>query len=82
MINSQLLYKRLSLTKQLINIGVEQSHQSESIAVFSILAFHDSIEKFLKLLCEHKNLKSDKIDFMKYWELLPDLTMKESMFQD
>lgn len=79
MINSQLLYKRLSLIKQLINIGVEQSHQSESIAVFSLLAFHDSIEMFLKLLCEHKNLKSEKIDFMNYWELIPDLTLKESM---
>lgn len=79
MINIQLLYKRLSLIKQLTNIGVEQSHQSESIAVFSLLAFHDSIEMFLKLLCEHKNIQSEKIDFMKYWEIIPELTLKESM---
>lgn len=79
MLNIQLLYKRLSLIKQLINIGIEQSHQSESIAVFSLLAFHDSIEMFLRLLCEHKNIKSEKIDFMKYWDLVPELTLKESM---
>lgn len=79
MLNNQLLYKRLSLIKQLINIGVEQSHQSESIAVFSLLAFHDSIEMFLKLLCEHRDFKAEKIDFMKYWDLIPELSSKESM---
>jgi hypothetical protein len=73
------LLKRLSIIKLLFKIGLEQSKQSESISFFSILAFHDSVEMFLKLACEHKNIKSEKLSFIEYWDSLPHLTLKESM---
>jgi len=79
MLNNEILIKRLAHIKQLYLIGVEQSHQPESIAVFSLLAFHDSIEMFLKLLSEHKGLNSSKYNFMDYWTNVPELTLKESM---
>jgi len=79
MINIEILYKRLAQIKQLFNIGIEQSHKSESIAVFSLLAFHDSIEMFLKLLAEHKGLNSANYSFMEYWAKIPTLTLSESM---
>ena len=79
MINIEILYKRLAHIKQLFNIGIEQSNKPESIAVFSMLAFHDSIEMFLKLLAEHKGLNSANYSFMDYWTNIPNLTLKESM---
>ena len=76
---SDILTKRLSIVKLLYHIGYEQSKQSESIAFFSILTFHDSIEMFLKLACEFKQIPSDKLSFIEYWTQLPELTLKESM---
>lgn len=73
------LLKRLSIIKLLYKVGLEQSKQSESISFFSILAFHDSIEMFLKLACEYKQIKSEKLSFIEYWDSLPHLTLKESM---
>lgn len=73
------LLKRLSVIKLLYKIGIEQSKQSESISFYSILAFHDSIEMFLKLACEYKQIKSEKLSFIEYWDILPHLTLKESM---
>lgn len=79
MLNKEIIIKRLSLIKYLYQIGIEQSRQSETIASFSILSFHDSIEMFLKLLAEHKNVRSDKLNFLDYWTKVPSLTLKESM---
>jgi len=79
MLNNEIITKRLALIKYLFKLGVEQSFQSETIASFSILLFHDSIEMFLKLLAEHKDLKSDSFSFVDYWKNIPTLTLKESM---
>lgn len=79
MIDKDLLVKRLSVIKLLYKIGLEQSKQTESISFFSILSFHDSIEMFLKLAAEHKNIKSEKFSFIEYWDNMPHLTLKESM---
>ena len=54
MLNREIIIKRLALIKHLYRIGAEQSRQLETIASFSILSLHDSIEMFLKLLAEHK----------------------------
>lgn len=75
----EILIKRLSIIKLLYHIGYEQSKQSESIAFYSILSFHDSIEMFLKLACELKNIQADKLSFIEYWDKLPNLTLKEEM---
>lgn len=79
MLNIEIINKRLALIKHLYKIGLEQSRQFETIASFSILSFHDSIEMYLKLLCEHKNIKSDKFNFLDYWTRIPTLTLRESM---
>lgn len=73
------IVKRLAHIKQLFKIGIRQSNQHESISVFSILAFHDSIEMFLNLLSEYKGINSNKFGFMDYWEKIPELSLKESM---
>ncbi|MFA6248918.1 MAG: hypothetical protein WC615_18385 [Mucilaginibacter sp.] len=79
MLNTEIVIKRLALIKQLQKIGIEQTNLSETIASFSILSFHDSIEMFLKLLAEYKNIKSDNFNFLDYWTHIPSLTLKESM---
>jgi len=79
MIDKELLMKRLSIIKLLYKVGLEQSKQNEAISFFSILTFHDSIEMFLKLASEHKDIKSDKFSFIEYWDSMPHLTLKESM---
>lgn len=79
MINKEIVINRLALIKQLYKIGVDQSKQFEPLSALSILSFHDSIEMFLKLLAEHKNITSDKFSFLEYWEKIPTLTLKESM---
>jgi hypothetical protein len=79
MLNSDIIIKRLALIKYLYKIGIEQSKQSETIASFSILLLHDSIEMYLKLLAEHLNINSDKFSFLDYWKNIPALTLKESM---
>lgn len=79
MLNQEIVTQRLTHIKQLYRIGCEQSFQVESIAVFSLLAFHDSIEMFLKLLSEHQEINSSKFNFLDYWDAIPNLTLKESM---
>ncbi len=79
MLNRDIIIKRLALIKFLYKIGIEQSKQSETIASFSILSLHDSIEMYLKLLAEHLNIKSEKFNFIDYWTNIPTLTLKESM---
>ena len=79
MIPNELLIKRLAHIKQLFRIGIEQSKQNESVAVFSILTFQDSVEMFLNLLSEHKGIDSKNFKFLDYWDKIPDLTFKESM---
>jgi len=75
----EIILKRLAIIKHLYKIGLEQSKQVETVASFSILSFHDSIEMFLKLLAEKKNIKSDNFNFLDYLTKIPTLTLKESM---
>lgn len=79
MAEKEIILKRLAIIKHLYKIGLEQSKQVETVAAFSILSFHDSIEMFLKLLAEKRNIKSEKFSFLDYWTKIPTLTLKESM---
>src|SRR5882672_909976 len=79
MLDIEILTRRLVRIKHLYKIGIAQSYQNENIGIFSILAFHDSIEMFLKLLSEHKGIDSSKFNFLEYWDKIPTLTLKESM---
>ena len=75
-----LVIQRLSFIKYLYWKGEEQSRQSEVVAGFSILAFHDAIEMFLMLVYEHLDCGNDKnyktID--DYLGNIPGVKMKES----
>jgi len=75
---NDVLIRRLAIVKYLFNLGVQQSYQVETVAGFSILAFHDSIEMFLQLVAENKGDKGSDV-FMSYWDKYPELTLKESI---
>jgi hypothetical protein len=78
------IIKRLSIVKFLYKIGMEQSRHSETTSFFSILSFHDSIDMYLNLAAEKIGIekkKNEKIYFMDYWDKIPTLTLKESMFK-
>ena len=60
-----IIIRRLAIIKYLYNIGVQQSMQVETIAGFSILAFHDCAEMFLLLVAENKGMKA-QTNFMSY----------------
>lgn len=77
--NREIILKRLAIIKHLYKIGLQQSKQVETVAAFSILSFHDSVEMFLKFLAENKNIKSEKFNFIEYWTNIPTLTLMESM---
>lgn len=79
MLDIDIIIKRLAQIKYLYNIGIQQSTQVDAIAGFSILAFHDCAEMFLLLAAENKNIRVDKLEFMGFWEKLPNLTLRESM---
>lgn len=78
-IDREIIIRRLATIKYLYSIGVQQSLQVESVAGFSILAFHDCTEMFLLLVAENKGDNADKLPFMGFWDKYPDLTLKESM---
>ena len=78
--------RRLAFIKYLLNVAIGQSRQPEPLSAASILTFHDSIELFLQLACEHLDASTKtNITFMGYWETLKPkmsgngLTQKESM---
>lgn len=79
MLSNEIVIKRLALIKHLYKAGVDQSQQPEIIAWSSVLSLHDSIEMFLKLLAEHKDIKSENFNFLDYWTNISTLTLKESM---
>jgi hypothetical protein len=78
--------RRLAFIRYLYGVAVDQSRLPEPMCAASVLTFHDAIEQFLILACEHKNLPvKTSVDFMGYWEFLspklqPDgLTQKPAM---
>jgi hypothetical protein len=63
---------RLALIRLLYQQGVEQAAQPEPLSLFSLLAFHDSVELFLVLAADHLGAQMPKGDpgFMDYWHIL------------
>ncbi len=78
LLNQEVILRRLAIIKYLYEMGVCQSNQVETIAGFSILAFHDSAEMFLLLIAENKGDAAPR-NFMEYWDRYKELTLKESM---
>lgn len=76
----ELTTKRLAVIKQLYLHGVEQSYEVEPMNGFSILSFHDSVEMFMKLCAESRNIKISKdVNFGDYFTKLPDLQCNATM---
>lgn len=80
MLNKEIIIRRLALIKYLFQKGVEMSKQAETISGFSILSFHDSIEMFLILAAEDRDIKKYKtFSFMQFWDNIPELTMRNQI---
>jgi hypothetical protein len=74
--------RRLSFIKFLFDMGVEQSNKSEPLCNVAMLSFHDSIELFLQLACEHQDINITNANFMDYFDKLEqkvNISQKESM---
>jgi len=81
-IEKQILLKRLSFIKYLYIVATEQSDKPEPLCNASLLTFHDAVELFLQLACEHHNVVTNKSDFIGYFTLLEkhvSITQKETM---
>jgi hypothetical protein len=80
MANNDIIIRRLALIKYLFQKGVEASKAADIVAGFSILSFHDSIEMFLILAAESKDIKNFKaFSFMEFWSKIPDLTLRNQI---
>ena len=79
MFNQVIILQWLALIKHLYRIEVDQSRQFETIAPFSILSLHDSIEMYLKLLAELKNLKAANFRFLDYWDNIEAFPLQASL---
>lgn len=77
--------RRLAFIRYLYEEAVRQAEQPEPMCVTSVLTFHDGVELFLVLACEHLDVGKKSMDFLAYWEelnrKLPDggLTQKKAM---
>ncbi len=85
MLDQKIILQRLAFIRYLYNLAVEQSRRPQQLAAASILTFHDSVELFLLLACEHLDVKKKAQGFMDYWDIFADrlpgdgLTQKGSM---
>lgn len=63
--------RRLTFIRFLFEAGVEQSRAPEPRSAQALLTFHDSVEQFFGLTCEHLNVAvSGKTQFMEYFKLI------------
>lgn len=62
--------ERLAFVRYLYSMAVEQSQQPEPMGAVAILTFHDSVELFLQLACEHLNVTNKITQFIDYWDPL------------
>jgi len=87
MLNERVVIRRLAFIKYLYKVAVKQSQRPEPLCSASILTFHDAIELFLQLACEHLDIGKGKGEptFLDYWDILASKlpagcpTQKESM---
>lgn len=58
--------ERLAFARLLHHEGIEQSRRAAPLNKICILTFHDAVEHFLILACEHTGADQPR-EFMKYW---------------
>lgn len=60
--------QKLALVRYMFNNGVHESEQPTPLSATAVLLFHDSIELFLGLACQHLNIVlNDGTQFMQYF---------------
>ncbi|MBE3088294.1 MAG: hypothetical protein IMZ71_04185 [Chloroflexi bacterium] len=63
--------RRLAFIRYLFRVGLVQSRQPMPLAAASLLTFHDAVELFLVLACEHLNCPvKENMSFAAYFESL------------
>ncbi len=62
--------ERLAFIRYIHGQATKQSYGPEPINATALLGFHDSVELFLHLACEHLQVVSGKANFMDYWSLI------------
>jgi len=76
----ELTTRRIAIIKQLYNIGLDQSYDSEPMNGFCLLSFHDSVEMFMKLCAEISGVKINKdVNFGDYFTKLSNLQCQTTM---
>ncbi len=76
----ELIVKRLAIVKHLYQQGVALSYESEPTNGLCLLPFHDSIEMFMKICADVRNVKVDRSTmFMDYFSRIPDLQCYSQM---
>ncbi|MDX1959525.1 MAG: hypothetical protein SFU98_13180 [Leptospiraceae bacterium] len=83
-IDKKELLRRLAFIKYLYQIGIEQSYKPEPLCNAAMLSFHDSMELFMYMACEHHNAQPAQknaglLDYFKALENTIDLTQKVSI---
>ena len=83
MIPAENLVKRLTFIKFIYEAGIEQSNNQEPFSSQSILTFHDAVELFIHLACEHLDINKSFNDLIAYWDefsrVNKPLNQKEAM---
>jgi hypothetical protein len=74
------ILRRLALISHLYRDGAEQSRKPDRLAGFAVLTFHNAVELYLFLVCQHLDISvSTSIPFMRYWEEVSQLGHKGAM---
>jgi len=71
-LSETIIRERLAFIRYLSNHGIEQSYRTEPHCAAAILTFHDAIELFFGVSCEHLGVTGsrDKTYFNEYWDLI------------
>jgi len=71
-LSETIIRERLAFIRYLLNQGIEQSYRPEPYCAVAILTFHDAIELFFGLSCEHLGVSGlkEKTYFNDYWDLI------------
>ncbi len=76
--------QRLAFIRYLYTIGTEQSRQPEPLGVVAVLSLHDSVELFLQLSAEHKNVpvgNRNQVKFGEYFPVIDAVIKPDRLFQ-
>ena len=74
------ILKRLSIIKSVYNSAVNQAEKPEITSFTALLSFHDSIDMFMNLAAEHRNIANRRSLFlMDHYNFMTDLTLQSSV---